>query len=194
MNVIAAARSFNQRALRHNWHMACDPTLAFTDPFYRQILALWHAKAGDHKMPIRSQMSARDLKDHMRHIILVQRETRDPSSYRWRLIGTSVTQIVGEHTGKLFDDSVPGEHLARWNGVCDMILESEQPWRFLGRVHVSGREYLKAENLYLPLADENAVPCYVMGYCRYTPRFAVNDTEMDEDLENEIASIPGGLL
>jgi hypothetical protein len=33
-----------------------------------------------------------------------------------------------------------------------------------------------------------------MGYCRYTPRFAVNDIDMQAELENEIASIPGGLL
>jgi hypothetical protein len=70
-----------------------------------------------------------------------------------------------------------------------MILESERPWRFLGRVHIRGRDYLKAENLYLPLADETGVPSYVMGLCRYTPR-----QDNDELSEDEIFSLPGALL
>ena len=41
------------------------------------------------------------------------RSRRLPLRHRWRLIGTSVTDIVGHHTGKLFDDSVPSEHLGR---------------------------------------------------------------------------------
>ena len=71
-----------------------------------------------------------------------------------------------------------------------MVLDSEQPWRFLGRVHLRGREYLHAEHLYLPLANDNQVPTFIMGLCRYTPR----RTEDDQLWENELASIPGGLL
>jgi hypothetical protein len=194
MNVTVAAKAFNERAVRQKWHQRCDPTLSFADPPYNELLSLWRAKAGDHKMPLRSQMTPRDLKDYLRNIILGQREEKNPSRYRFRLIGTGLTQIVGEHTGHRFEDSIPHEHLSRWIEVCDMILESEQPWRFLGRVHIEGREYLHAEHLYMPLADQDGVPSYVMGYCRYTPRRAVNDFDMDAELENEIASIPRGLL
>jgi len=188
MNVIAAAKAFNQRALSNHWHMACDPTLAFAEPYYTDLLHTWQAKAGGRKMPSRSQMTARDLKPYLRNILLVQRE--DDGRYRWRLIGTSMTDINGHNTGKLFDDSIPPEHLQRWNGVCDMILESEQPWRFLGRVHIRGREYLKAENLYIPLSDDADIPRFVMGICHYSPRYQDN-AELSED---EIASIPGALL
>lgn len=190
MNVIVAAKAFNERAVRQNWNQACDPTLAFSDPTYGKLLSVWRDKAAGRKMPSRSQMTARDLKDYLRHIILVQREVEQGAShYRWRLIGTSVTQIVGHHTGKLFEDSVPPEHLSRWTEVCDMILESEQPWRFTGHVHIRDREYLEAEHLYLPLADDNDVPSFVMGFCRYISRY--QDNEMSED---EMASIPRGLL
>jgi hypothetical protein len=189
MNVIAAAKAFNQRALSHNWHQACDPTLAFSDAYYAQFLTVWQNKAGTRKMPSRSQMTARDLKDYLRHVTLVQREEENPSRYRWRLIGTSVTEIIGHHTGQLFEDSVPFEHLPRWTETCDMILESEQPWRFLGRVHIRGREYLKAEQLYLPLSDDNGIPSFVMGLCRYIPRHQDND----KFSEDEIFSLPGAL-
>jgi hypothetical protein len=188
MNVIAAAKAFNQRALSNHWHMACDPTLAFADSWYTDMLHIWQQKSGIRKMPSRSQMTARDLKSYLRNIFLIQRE--DDSRYRLRLIGTSVTEIIGPLTGKLLDDSVPPDHLQRWNGVCDMILESEQPWRFLGRVHIRGREYLKAEHLYMPLADDSDIPKFVMGLCRFTPRYQDN-AELSED---EAFSLPGALL
>jgi hypothetical protein len=190
MNVIAAAKAFNQRAINNNWHMACDPTLAFTDSWYTDMLDIWRQKAGDRKMPARSQMTPRDLKPYLRNIFLVQREEDGMPRYRWRLIGTSVTEIVGHLTGKLFDDTIPPEHLQRWNGVCDMILESEQPWRFLGRVHIKGREYLKAEHLYMPLSNDNDIPSFVLALCRYTPRHQDNAKMSDE----EVFSLPGALL
>ena len=40
----------------------------------------------------------------------------------------------------------------------DLILDSEQPWRFRGRVHLQGRDYLDAENLFVPLANDLSEP------------------------------------
>jgi len=60
----------------------------------------------------------------------------------------------------------------------------------MGRVHLEGKEYLNAENLLVPLADDNDQPTFVMGLCRYSPRH----TESEESWENQIASIPGGIL
>jgi len=190
MNVIAAAKAFNQKAVYQNWHQFCDPTLSFSETFYTRFLSIWQEHRGDRVMPSRSQITPRDLKDFLRNIILVQRESEGERHYRWRLIGTSVTDIVGHNTGKLFEESVPPAHLSRWNEVCDMILESKQPWRFLGRVHIQGREYLDAEHLYVPLANDNGEPSFVMGLCRYVPR----RSESEEIWENEIASLPQGLL
>jgi hypothetical protein len=62
--------------------------------------------------------------------------------------------------------------------------------RFLGRVHLEGKEYLDAENLFVPLANDSNEPTFAMGLCRYTPRRSEND----QSWENQIASIPGALL
>src|SRR5258708_24711771 len=43
-------------------------------------------------------------------------------------------------------------------------------FRSLGRVHLEGREYLDAENLFVPLANDQGEPTFVLGMCRYTPR------------------------
>ena len=190
MDVLAAAKEHNQRAVQQKWNHFCDPTLAFSGPRYGQLLSIWRTKAGARPMPSRSELSARDLKDFLRDIVLFRRESANPSRYSWRLVGTGLTDILGHHTGKTFEDSVPLEHLARWTEVCDLILESQQPLRLRGRVHIRGREYLDAENLYFPLADDEGNPVFVMGFCRYTPH--ISDDE--NNWENELASIPGGLL
>ena len=98
--------------------------------------------------------------------------------------------MAGELTGKMVEDVVPPEHLPRWIGCGDLILEGGQPLRFIGRVHLEGKEYLNAENLFVPLANDNDEPTFVMGLCRYTPR----RSDSEESWENQIASIPGVFL
>ena len=70
---------------------------------------------------------------------------------------------------------------------ANLILEGGQPLRFLGRVHVQGREYLDAENLFVPLANDNGEPTFILGQCRYTPR----RSETEDIWENQMASLPG---
>jgi hypothetical protein len=190
MDVFAAARSLNQKAAREHWHHIVDPTLAFSDASYDQLLNLWRTKAGNRKMPRRSEITPRDLKDVLRHLLISERVSMDPSQYRWKLIGTSLTSILGEHTGKTFEESIPPEHVSRWNRCGDMILDGGQPLRFLGRVHINGRDYLDAENLFVPLANDNDIATFGMGLCRYMPRRNEDETSW----ENQLASIPGGLL
>ncbi len=190
MNVLDAAKALNQRAAREKWHHYCDPTLAFSDDSYHRLLSLWRTKAGDRKMPRRSDLTPRDLKDVLRNIVIFERVEQEPSRYRWRLIGTNLTHMAGDNTGKMLEDTVPSEHMPRWIECFDLILDGGQPLRFLGRVHLQGREYLDAENLYVPLANDHDEPTYAMALCRYTPR----RSETEESWENQIASIPAGLM
>ena len=190
MNVVATVRALNQRAVKEKWFHYCDPTLAFSDHFYDHLLEVWRARAGERPMPQRSAITPRDLKDILRDILLVERTQSNPSRYRIRLIGTGLVTIVGEGTGKMIDEVVPPDHAARWAECCDLVLDGGQPMRFLGRVHLQGREYLDAENLFVPLANGSNEPAFAMGLCRYTPR----RTQDEKSWENQIASIPGALL
>lgn len=190
MNVAEAARALNQKAAQQKWHHFCDPGLAFSDDFYDRFLETWRAKAGDRKMPARSEITPRDLKDVLRNIVVFERIGQSPSRYMFRLIGTGLTEIAGHVTGKTFEECVPAELVPRWNECCDLMLDSERPLRFMGRVHFRGREYLDAEHVYVPLTNDDRVPTYIMGLCRYTPR----RTDSEESWEHQIASVPGALL
>jgi hypothetical protein len=190
MDVLAAAQALNQKAAREEWYQICDPTLAFSDNSYREMLDLWRAKAGDRTMPKRSDMTPRDLKGVLRHLLILERVEQNPSRFRFRLIGTSMTGVAGHHTGRMVDEILPADDSHRLAQCWDLVLNSQQPLRFLGRVHLEGKEYLSAENLYVPLANDNDEPAFVMGLCRYTPR----NRDVEATWENQLASLPGGLL
>jgi hypothetical protein len=170
MNIVAVADALNQRAARENWHHFCDPGLGFSDDCYQAFIGLWRNKAAGRPMPARSDLTPPDLKDFLRNIVIFERFAEKPSRYRWRLIGTSITEVAGHHTGKTLEESLPPEHIERYTSCCDLVLDGGQPMRFLGRVHLQGREYLDAENLFVPLANDEGHPTFSMGFCRYTPR------------------------
>jgi len=190
MNFAASVRALNERAIREKWYHVCDPSLSFSDPCYNQLLDLWRTKAGSKNMPARSDMTFRDLKDLLRNLLIFERVSKNPSCYKFRLVGTGLHNMAGELTGKMVEEIVPPAHLPRWIGCGDLILEGGQPLRFFGRVHLEGKEYLNAENLYVPLSNDSDEPTFVMGFCRYTPR----RTDADESWESQIASIPGALV
>jgi hypothetical protein len=190
MTAFDAIRSLNQRAAREKWFYHCDPALAFTDSFYDTLLSRWRALAAKGKMPRRSEITPRDLKDVLRNIVMFERISQSPSKYRWRLIGTNLTSMAGDNTGKMFEETLPPDHIERWVACGDVILNEVRPLRFIGRVHLKGREYLDAENLFVPLANDNDEPTFVMGLCRYTPRHSASD----ESWENQVASLPAAIL
>jgi hypothetical protein len=142
-------------------------------------------------MPRRSQFTARDLKDVLRNIFVLERIAQNPSRYKFRLVGTGLYQMApGEQTGKMIEETLPPDHVDRWIETADLILGSHQPLRFVGRVRLKGREYLNAENLFVPLANDSDEPTFVMGLCHYTPRRSENELSW----ENQIASMSAGLM
>ena len=131
MNVIAAAQALNRKAAEQKWYHFCDPSLAFHETCYEDFLALWQRKSAGRPMPLRSEITPRDLKDFLRDIVMFQRVSLNPSRYTWRLVGTKVTEVAGHQTGRTFDESVPAEHLPRWVECGDLILDGGKPLRFL---------------------------------------------------------------
>src|SRR5438034_1581870 len=108
MDVVDTARTLNRRAAREGWYQVCDPTLGFADSFYDPLLNLWRNKACGNSIPRRSVLTPRDLKDVLRHILVLERVSRNPSRYKFRLVGTGLYQMApGEQTGKMIDEIVP---------------------------------------------------------------------------------------
>ncbi len=136
--------------------LICDPALAFDAPSLVAFLELWTAlsqAAGG--VPSRRMMTARVLRNYLTDLLLVERVEADAGHrFRVRLIGTRVSAIIGDVTGKFFDEFVPEALLPRWDGVNDRVLSCGKPLRFKGRVLINDKTNLIAEYISAPLADE----------------------------------------
>lgn len=170
MDVPAAVHVLNMKTAQANLDHYCDHTLALSDPAHKQFLSTWKSKIGLRSIPAKSDISPRDLKAFLGNIVICQRVAENPSCYVWRLIGTNVAAVVGHVTGKTFKESVATELCDRWTECCDLVVDGGQPLRFLGRVHIKDQEYLDAENLFVPLTNDDGQPTFVMGLCRYKRR------------------------
>jgi hypothetical protein len=166
--LVPAADSFNDRSRLEGWEQLCDPLLSFEHPDFASVIALWKAQAHGRAMPARSDMTARVLKEFLPRVAMKERMQTNPSRYRWRLVGTKVAEVLGERTGKFADEDAPPKQVARWNMSCDLVLETRLPMRFTGRVLANNRDYMQSDLLFMPLADENGTPKFVMGFGLYT--------------------------
>jgi hypothetical protein len=156
--------------------LVCDSTLSIEAPALRNFLELWNALAKiAGGVPPRRAMTARVLKNYLTDLLLIERvETADGARYRVRIVGTRISSVTGDVTGKFVSEFVPPELLPRWNGVNERVLEAGRPLRFKGRVLLNDKTNLMAEYVSAPLADERGQAAMVLTV------FSLTDTSQLE--------------
>ena len=164
---LAAAEEFNRFAERTAAPSRCDPTLAFEAPMLLNALALWREKAGADGVPSRRDLGAHALKAYLPHVAIV-----DPVDdgvvrrYRFRLMGTAIAELLGDHTGKFIDEAVVSPFRERWTAVMDAPLAAGVPLRIFGRVEYNQMNYLTMELLLAPLRDGDAQSILIVTHAR----------------------------
>jgi hypothetical protein len=163
----SAAETFNRFAETTAAPSRCDPMLAFETPELAHALLLWQEKAGAHGMPSRRDLGARALKAVLPNVVIVDAVGDGPTRrYRFRLEGTALTELLGDHTGKFFDEAVVSPFRERWSAMMDATLDGGAPLRFFGRIEYDTQDYLSMELLLAPLSDEGAQAVLLVGYAR----------------------------
>jgi hypothetical protein len=142
------------------WPVIFDPELNFDRPALGNFIKLWQAKRGNRPMPARSDFSARDLKANLSRVILF--ETAPGTRYRVRLMGSALTQVWGDLTGRFVDEAVPPHLLPRWIGFLEGVLALRRPLRLKAQVAFMEKTYLVAEFAAVPLCDDAGHPTMVM--------------------------------
>lgn len=131
-----------------------DPSLRFDAALLRDALALWQSKCVNHAFPARADFSVEDLAPFMGHIILIDVE-RDPRRYRFRLIGSYITQMLGrDSTGRYMDDVYGAAAFENATRSNDYILEHRQPVRGFGNVSHANKGHIDIEVLDAPLSAD----------------------------------------
>jgi len=159
---LSRADAFNDWAEAHDWPARCDPDLNFDAPALTDLLGIWREQAGQSGMPQRSQLTARVLKSHLRHISIIERIGDVFPRYRVRLLGTQLAQMLGEMQGRYLDEVMPPEVAAHWQARLDLALAERSPVRFVSRVDMKKLYFLRSESFWAPLADEREPPSIVL--------------------------------
>lgn len=145
--------SFNDWAEARAWDSLCDPELRFEAQTLVDALALWRRHAGD-DIPRRSALTARELKPVIGNVAIFERVGRYPSRYRVRLMGTRVSQVLGEMQGRALEDVLSPEAVLRWSAAFDETLKSGRALRFVSKVQIRDLDFLESELLLAPLLDD----------------------------------------
>ncbi len=130
----AAAEEFNRFAERTAAPSRCDATLAFATPALTQALALWREKAGARAIPSRHDFDAHALKAYLPTVAIVEAvDESETRRYRFRLMGTAIADLLGDHTGKFIDQAVVSPFRERWSAAMSAALAAGAPLRPFGR-------------------------------------------------------------
>lgn len=168
-NLRADAETFNRTAATHGWQQLCDAGLCFENSEFQDLLAIWRALAADGATPARNQMTPRRLKPYLPRLVISERVEKSPPRYRFRLMGMRIVEVLGERTGKYFDEDATPRQYDRWAASHDVVLAHRQPLRLIGHAALDAQNHLFSEILLMPLNDDAGDTRFVMGFAHYSP-------------------------
>ncbi|HWA92414.1 MAG TPA: PAS domain-containing protein [Rhizomicrobium sp.] len=132
--VVNDPTALNALADAKGWYFRCDPKLGFARPELAALTALWREKAGAASPPPREAFDMRSLKPFVRNVALMERHGGETAPrFRFRLFGSSLSMMFGEHTGQFLDEMVPPVLLANWTAIYNMIVRYGAPVRVFNR-------------------------------------------------------------
>ena len=161
----------NAIAQANNWPMQCDGTLAFEHPALCDLLALWQAKAAG-GIPARTDFDMRVLKPYVPHIFILEQED-EGRRYKFRLFGSALLLLFGEHTGRYLDEMVPADLLPGWQAVYNTVLQARRPLRILTPFRLPSDQFLKGEIFTAPMTDGAGAKRMILAATYVSPRDAV---------------------
>jgi hypothetical protein len=156
---VASVEDFNALARHSAWFVRCDPECRYLFPELRELDAIWRSKCDASGLPFRRDMTLRLLRPFSKMMVLHERidSPAGERRYRVRLIGSHVVQVIGEVSGKFYDEFLPENYVAMWNAMSDVTLAQSAPVRMLIRADELDKSFLFGEFFSAPLkADDGA--------------------------------------
>lgn len=75
---------------------------------FREFYEYWLGKAAGRPLPARADIDPLEIPQLLADIFLMDVVPGPPRRFRFRLVGTHITELEGEMTGKFLDEFVPG--------------------------------------------------------------------------------------
>lgn len=139
-----------------------DPQLNFTSPLLVDLHRYWRDRCGDRAMPGRADIDPLDpaLRPHLGFLVLTDvlaDGAGGPERFRFRLIGSTMTRIVGRNsTGKFLDELYSPADYAAMIVAYRSVVASRAPLRIIGTLRHANRSWIEMESLDLPLSRDGA--------------------------------------
>lgn len=154
---------FNAEAESAGWPMRCDAACHFGERKLNELLAVWREKAKN-GVPSRAALDMRTLKSFMRHITILEKvDTPNGHSYRFRLFGSALAMVFGEHTGHLLEEMVLPSAYPGWLAFYDMVLATRAPLQLINTFRVEMISFLRGELFAAPLTDDSGDVRYILA-------------------------------
>jgi len=140
------------------------------NPLLREIFAYWQRQRGDRAMPARADIAPMEIPRLLRHVFLID-VIAEPRDYRYRLVGTAISERYGEErTGKLVSEVFAEPTLSIVMRVHDTVVNERRPVRATGPVVWRQDDYTTFETLFLPLSDDRRSVNMIFGGMIFSPR------------------------
>ncbi len=133
----------------------------------RDFFAYWRKQAGGRIAPRRQDLDVLDVPTLMPHVIIFE-ILRGPLDFRYRLVGTAVREMsTREYTGMKMseiDGRGPGSEI--WS-ILDTVRVSQKPAYHSIPYVGPKKDFLKLNDLFLPLVDDNMETNMIMLVCHF---------------------------
>lgn len=129
------------------------------------LVGYWGRTRGDRAMPARAEVDVLDMpREVLPHLLLLEPLwDRDPLIFRFRVIGTGVTQLTGRDlTGGEMTPDIYGEHGETILEPVRRAAREARPYLFHNRFAWRAHGFL-SESVYLPLGGEDGVGMLLCG-------------------------------
>lgn len=146
-----------------------DPELRCESQALSLTLSIWNTIRDGREMPARRDIDPVALpRNLLPHLLLVD-VLREPAlRFRWRLIGTGITNTLGrDSTGRYWDELYDAETHAEISSAVQWVIRHRRPLRSVGRAPLPERSFLHSENLNLPLSSDGAAIDMILGVSLY---------------------------
>lgn len=145
---------------------AIDTEDRLGDPAIREMAAFWRAlPAGPDGVPHRDSFDPADVPAHLLPNLFLASVGETAPRYRYRLVGTAITNFTGRDlTGLPIDESTYGEFADAAIFFFDQVVELRRPIGLKGNAYwVAGGEWMAVELIAMPLATDDAVVGRILG-------------------------------
>jgi hypothetical protein len=126
----------------------------------------WLRKGAGKAMPARADIDPLDIPQLLANVFLIDVVPGDPQRFRFRLVGTRITELEGGMTNRFLDEFIPGAAGTAMARHYEDTVERRLYVRH-ETLHWHRREYVNCDVLLLPQSSDGQTVDMLFGLARY---------------------------